>query len=131
MIAKVFLEIEEEAAMKDITIKRLPPRLDLPRQTRKDASQYHFEWGMALLEENDRGLWKDSLALSLNYNPFNFGARYYTIVSFFPVTIRRILIWIYKFPRLFYKTVITRFGIKQQFRKVKERIKQNSDKISS
>ena len=84
MIAKVFQEIEEQVAMKDIKIKPFPTRMEMPVQTRKDASQYHFEWGMALLEEGIKGFWKDDLTLSISYNPFNIRSRFYYAVGYLP-----------------------------------------------
>ena len=84
MIAKVFQEIEEKAAMKDIKINPLRRKMEMPKQTRKDASQYNFEWGMALLEENHKGLWKDDFALSISYNPFNVGSWFYYAVGYLP-----------------------------------------------
>jgi len=131
MIKKVFQEIEEDLAKKYKTKTPSSIRQKMPMQIRKIPSQYHFEWGMASLEEDYKGLWKDSLELSLCYNPFNLRARYYMGVSFFPVTIRRILIWIYKSPQIFYKIITIKFGIKQYLRKIKEKFTQKKDVFDS
>lgn len=68
----------------------------MPMRIRKGFSGCYLSWGKALLEENYKGLWKDALALSISYNPFNIGAWYHYIIGFFPSFVRPGLIELYK-----------------------------------
>ena len=96
MLSKVFGEIEADIAAKDKKSHPHPQELKMPRWIRKIPSRYYFQWGRAFLETNYKGLWKDALALSLVYNPFNIGARYYSIISLFPPFMRPPLFKLYK-----------------------------------
>ncbi|MFH1624220.1 MAG: hypothetical protein ABID54_03580, partial [Pseudomonadota bacterium] len=58
-------------------------------------SRYYFRWGRAFLEEGYEGLWKDALALSLSYNPFNIAALYYYIIGLSPSFICPLLFKLY------------------------------------
>jgi len=94
MLSRVVDEIE-----KDIAVKNKENNIEglkMPRWMRKSPSQYYFRWGRAFLESNCEGLWKDALALSLSYNPFNIGARYYYIVGLFPSFARSPFFKLYK-----------------------------------
>lgn len=96
MVARVFDEIERDVAARGGKRSSPPQKLEIPTQVRRSTSNYHFEWGRALLEENYRGLWKDELTLSISYYPFSIGARYYYITGFFPLFIRSVLVKLYK-----------------------------------
>jgi len=98
MVAKVFNEIERDVAAKDKeNLYPCPQKLEMPIWVRMIPSQYHFRWTRTLLEENyEEGLWKDALALSLSYNPFNISAWYYYVVSFLPSFVRPVLFGLYK-----------------------------------
>ena len=93
MLSRVFGEIEKDVATGDR--KSHPQELKMPIWVRNSPSQYHFQWGRAYLEEGYEGLWKDTLALSLAYNPFNVTARYYFIIGFFPASVRPLFFKLY------------------------------------
>jgi spore maturation protein CgeB len=87
MVAKVFRQIEQDMAAKDreSSPHPCPQKLKMPIWVRMIPSQYHFRWARVLLEKNYKeGLWKDTLALSLSYNPFNVCAWYYRVVGLLP-----------------------------------------------
>lgn len=96
LLSKIFDQIEKDIAAKDKEGPTRPQELKMPRRVRKIVSNYYFLWGGSFLEENYKGLWKDALALSLSYNPFNIGARYYYIVGFFPPFTRPTLFLLYR-----------------------------------
>ena len=90
MVAKVFRQIEQDMVAKNKESPYpCPQKLEMPIWVRMILSQYHFQWGRALLEENYKAdLWKDALALSLSYSPLHIGAWYYRLVSFLPSSMR-------------------------------------------
>jgi spore maturation protein CgeB len=96
MVSKVFRQIEQEVASDRKKIAAGTTKLEMPLRVRMLPGSYHFQWGRTLLEENYGGLWKDQLALSISYFPFNLGAWYYYIVGFLPSFMRRALIRVYK-----------------------------------
>ena len=120
MVSKVFIEIEKDSATKDW--KNIPhsPKPKIPMYIRRRYSVYHFEWGRALLEENFHGLWKDALELSIKYNPFNIGARYYSIVSVFPQNLRPLFFKIFEVAITFYQWVYFRIGSLSVIRRIKQ-----------
>ncbi len=120
MVEKVFLEIEEETSKKPIRIKPPASPVMLPKQTLKNMSDYHLEWGMAFLAENHKGLWKDSLALSRQYDPFNIQAGFHVVVSLLPAGIRPLLIAAWNFPGRFFRKVITMTGTRRYLQFLKQ-----------
>jgi len=102
MMSKVFGEIEKDLAAKDKESNPPPQELKMPMQIRKRFSDYYLDWGVAFLLENYKGLWKDALAFSISYNPFNIRAWGYYIVGFSPPFMRPGLIKLYRtlYPRL-------------------------------
>jgi len=102
MMSKVFGEIEKDLAAKDKESNPRPQELKMPMRMRKRFSDYYLDWGMAFLLENYKGLWKDALAFSISYNPFNIRAWGYYIVGFSPPFMRPGLIKLYRtlYPRL-------------------------------
>ena len=102
MLSKVFGEIEKDLAAKDKESNPRPQELKMPMRIRKRFSDYYLDWGMAFLLENYKGLWKDALAFSILYNPFNIRAWGYYIVGFSPPFMRPGLIKLYRtlYPRL-------------------------------
>ena len=93
MLSRVFGEIEKGVVVNGKETH--PQELKIPRRIRNLSSHYHFQWGKIFLEANHKGLWKDALALSLSYNPFNMGAWYYHVIGFFPPFIRTPLFKLY------------------------------------
>jgi len=96
MIAKVFSEIEQDMAARDKESDLNPQKLKMPMQMRRGASDYYFNWGHAFSQENYKGLWQETFALSISYNPFNIRAWLYYIVGLLPFSMRRALIRFYK-----------------------------------
>ncbi len=95
-VSKVFSQLEQDLATRDNKIVSTSKRMKMPIWVRMIPSQYHFQWGRTLTEEDyQRGLWKDALALSLSYNPLNIWAWYYYVVSFFPAFLRPALFRLY------------------------------------
>jgi len=94
ILSRVFDEIEKAVAENDK--KPQPQELKMPKWIRKSPSKYYFDWGKAFLEANYKGLWKDALETSLSYNPYNLGARYYSIISLLPSFTRPPFFWLYK-----------------------------------
>ncbi len=95
MFSRVFDEIERDIATKDKEDNPHPQELRMPMQIRKRFSDYYLRWGLAFLAENYNGLWKDALALSIRYYPFNTWAWYHYIIGFFPSFMRPALIRLY------------------------------------
>ncbi len=98
MVSNVFRKIEQDITAGDKESPYPCPRkLKMPMLTRLLLpSQYHFQWGRALLEENYKAaLWEDALALSLSYSPLHIGAWYYRVVSFLPSFMRPPLFGLY------------------------------------
>ena len=93
MYSRVFGELEKDIATGDKGSH--PQQLKMPIWVRNSPSQYYFQWGRAFLEEDYEGLWKDTLALSLSYNPFNIAAWYYYVVGFSPSFMRPLLFKLY------------------------------------
>ena len=93
MYSRVFDEIEKDIAANDE--KSHPQELKMPIWVRNSPSQYYFQWGRAFLEEGYDGLGKDTLALSLSYNPYNIAARYYYIIGLSPSFMRPLLFKLY------------------------------------
>jgi len=63
--------------------------------------------------ENYKGLWKDALALSIRYYPFNIWAWCYYIIGFSPYSVRPGLIKLYR-------TLYPRLGSMPYLRKIKQ-----------
>ncbi len=93
MLSRVFGEIEKDLAAGGK--KTYPQKLKMPIWVRNSPSKYYFQWGRGFLEEGYDGLWKDTLALSLSYNPFNIAARYYYIIGSSPSFMRPLLFKLY------------------------------------
>ena len=93
MHSRIFSEIEKDIA--DKGKKSHPQELKMPIWVRNSPSQYYFQWGRAFLEEGYKGLWKDTLALSLSYNPFNIATRYYYMIGSSPSFMRPLLFKLY------------------------------------
>jgi len=93
MYSRVFDKIEKNIANGDR--KSRPQKLKMPMWVRNSPSRYYFRWGRAFLEEGYEALWKDALALSLSYNPFNIAARYYYIIGISPSFVRPLLFKLY------------------------------------
>ncbi len=93
MMSKVFTEIENTitAGVK----KSRPEKIKMPIWVRNSPSQFYFQWGRAYLEDGYEDLWKDTLALSLSFNPLNISARYYYIIGSFPSFLRPIFFRLY------------------------------------
>ena len=96
MHSRIFGEIEKDLAARGRQTNVQPQAVKMPIQMRKRFSDYYFRWGMALAVENYQGLWKDSVELSISYNPFNIGAWLYHIVGFLPSFMRPALFRLYK-----------------------------------
>jgi hypothetical protein len=86
---KVFRKIEKYSANDE---KNKLQKLIMPMSIRKRVSKFYRMWGEAFLLENYKGLWKDSLSLSLVYNPLDIRVQFSYAVGFLPVPIRCILI---------------------------------------
>jgi spore maturation protein CgeB len=92
MYSRLFTEIESDVAEKDRKNNRSSLELKMPMAVRKIPSDYYMIWGGLFLLENYKGLWKDALALSLSYNPFNFRAWCCYVVGSLPYPVRLTLI---------------------------------------
>jgi len=95
MISKLFNEIEKDIATRGKDDNPHPQELEMPRHIRKRFSDYYLWWGLAFLAKNYKGLWKDALALSIRYYPFNTWAWSHYIIGFFPSFMRPALIRLY------------------------------------
>jgi len=107
MVSNVFGEIEKGLAAKGRGSNPRAQELKMPRWVRGRHSIYFFQWGRALLEENYKGLWKDALALSISYDPFNMRAWYYYIASFFPSPTHFALFRLYAAMEKLYKMLLS------------------------
>ncbi|MBI3611420.1 MAG: glycosyltransferase family 1 protein [Nitrospirae bacterium] len=104
MFSKVFNEIERDIATQGKKNGSLFQEPKMPIQMRKNFSNYYLNWGMALLKENYTDFWKDTLALSISYNPSNVRARiYYYIGNFFPSFMRSFLFGLFNVLGKLYK----------------------------
>jgi len=92
MISRVFKDIEEHSANGGNDRSR---ELIMPMPIRRRASSFYRMWGEAFLVENYKGLWKDSLSLSLVYNSSSLRARFSNAVGSLPLSIRFVLIQFY------------------------------------
>jgi len=91
MVEKVITEIEARLP-RDKEDEYNPIIFKMPIWVRSIYSRYNLDWGRASMEDNfESGFWKDDLALSLRYNPFNIWAWYYTAASGFPAPVRNFL----------------------------------------
>lgn len=97
MVANVFGEIERDTTARGKEAYPYPEKLKMPVLTRTILpSQYHFHWGRALLAEDyEKGLWKESLSLSLSCSPLNIAAWYCYGVGFLPASLRPALLGLY------------------------------------
>lgn len=122
MIAKVFSEIEQDMAAGSKKGNLNPQKLKMPMLTRLVLpSQYHLQWGRALLEENYKeDLWKDALALSLSYSPFNIGAWYYYVASFLPSSMRPAFFKLYSVMEKLLRALLSGLGSMPYLRKMKQ-----------
>lgn len=92
VLSRVFNEIEEDIVKKGKEGKTPVLKSKMPREIRKRFSDYYYNWGAALSEENYKGLWQDALALSIRYYPFDMRAWYHFIISFLPYSVRTTII---------------------------------------
>ena len=123
MVSNVFNEIEQDTAAKDKKSNPRPQKLKIPIRIRMIRSQYHFQWARTLLEENYKEcLWKDELALSLSYNPFNIWAWYYYGISFLPSFMRPALFGLYRAMEELGRALRSRLGSIPYLRKMKHSI---------
>lgn len=125
MVADVFDQIEKDIAEKHRENKAAssPQKLKIPLRARMIASQYHFEWARALSEQPDKkGLWKDSIELSLSYNPWNISARYYSILNSLPVLMQPPLFRLYRIADRLMKALRYVLGSIQCLKKMKQSI---------
>lgn len=98
MVARVFREIENGTAgtggRGDATGT---VRDGMPLPARIVLSQYHCQWGRALMEANrPAALWKESLAASLSYNRLQLAAWYYRLVGLLPRPMRTLPLVMYR-----------------------------------
>ena len=93
MLSRVFGKIEKDTATRDK--ESHSQELKMPIWVRNSPSQYYFQWGRAFLEKGYEGLWKDTLELSLQYNPLNISAFYYYMTGHSPSFMRQILFKLY------------------------------------
>ena len=97
VLSRVFDEMEKDTAARGREGSPHPQELlKMPMQMRKDFSNFHLYWAAGLSLANYKGLWKDALALSISYNPFNIRARLYYIIGFSPPFMRRALFKLYR-----------------------------------
>ncbi|MFC2040821.1 glycosyltransferase [Chloroflexota bacterium] len=96
MIAKVFHEIENDFAAKGREANPHLQELQMPTWIHKRHSNYYFQLGRILLEENYKDIWREALTLSISHNSFNLRAWYYYITSFFPSPMRLASFRIYR-----------------------------------
>jgi len=96
VLSRVFGEMEEDTAAKGREGSPHPQQLKMPMWIRRRFSKFYLYWAVALSLENYKGLWKDDLALSISYNPFNIWARLYYIIGFSPLFMRRALFRLYR-----------------------------------
>ncbi|MFC2040567.1 glycosyltransferase [Chloroflexota bacterium] len=122
MIAKVFSEIEQDVAAGSNKGNLNPQKLKMPMLTRLVLpSEYHLQWGRALFEENYKeDLWKDALALSLSYSPFNIGAWYYYVASFLPTFMRPASFKLYRAIEKLLRALLSELGSLPYLRKMKQ-----------
>jgi len=85
IMSRVFQEIDDDISNGQ---KRKLTRVSMPNDIRKKVSDFYLNYGEAFLTENDNGLWKDALALSIRYYPFNKFSWYLYIGGFLPYPIR-------------------------------------------
>jgi spore maturation protein CgeB len=86
IMSNVFQKIEQYTASSDNNNRRKD--LIMPLPIKKRVSNFYKSWGVAYLLENDNGLWKDALALSLSYNPSNTVARAWNALGSLPFIFR-------------------------------------------
>jgi len=96
MISRVFTDIERIAKNEELHKKAKVARLTDNTQIRRLFSSHYLHWGIIFLTENYKDLWKDALALSISYNPFNLVAQGYRIIGFFPLLLRPTLLRLYQ-----------------------------------
>jgi spore maturation protein CgeB len=96
MVSKVFRQIAEDISAKGKKTQPEEPKMKMPMRIRKRFSDYYLKWGIAFSMENHKGLWKDALALSILYYPFNIRAWYHYILGFLPYSVRLSLIRLYR-----------------------------------
>jgi len=93
MFSRIFNEVEKDLATGDN--KSHPQELKMPIWVRNGPSQYYFQWGRGFLEEGYEGFWKDAIAFSLSYNPFNIAAWYYYAIGILPSFLRPLFFKLY------------------------------------
>lgn len=117
IMSRVFAEIEKDTS----TVQKSNPKeLRMPIQIRNRVSDYYMGWGRAFLLENYKGFWKDALALSMSYNPFNIRSWCYYIASFFPSPLRPALFRLYTAMGKLYGTLLSRLTSIPYLRKMKQ-----------
>ena len=120
MLSNVFREIEKDIATKDKESKSLLSKSKMPKEIRKRFSDYYFNWGEAVLLENYKCLWKDQLALSIRYYPFNTRAWYLYIVGFLPSFMRPSLIMLYEALGKLRRALLSGLGSIPYLKKMKQ-----------
>jgi spore maturation protein CgeB len=123
IMLKVFRKIEKYSTNDK---KSKLQKLIMPMSIRKRVSKFYRMWGEAFLLENYKGLWKDSLSLSLVYNPLDIRVQFSYTVGFLPVPLRCILIQPYVTAIKLRKKLITVFTsmpmVKIIYHKLKKRL---------
>ncbi|MFC1921513.1 glycosyltransferase [Chloroflexota bacterium] len=123
MIARVFEQIEQDAAINGRSDKDYSRELKMPLLVRRIAACYHFEWGRILLEENyKRSLWNDELDLSLSYTITHFSTWYYKVAGLFPLSLRSPLLELYRVIERFSMNLRGRLGTIVWLKKLKAAI---------
>lgn len=96
LVADVFEKIEVDIAARGHKKQDIRHELRMSSGARMAASNYHFRWGRAFLEQNaQRQRWKESLELSIAYNPVNVSAWCYRFIGLLPRFVRPILFHLY------------------------------------
>ncbi len=96
MMSRIFGEIEKDITAMDKESNFHSQEIGMPRLMLTEFSNYYFYWAVALSMENSKGLWKDALAVSISYNPFNIWAWCYYIIGFSPSFVRCALFKLYR-----------------------------------
>jgi spore maturation protein CgeB len=122
MVSRVFSEIGEDLAARGRPNNPHFPQTKIPRRVRTSVSQYHVQWGRALLEENYKGLWKDELALAIWWAPFSIRARYYYVISLCPRFIRLAVMKADSAVNALYRALLVRLGYIPYLKKIKQKL---------
>jgi len=88
MYSRLFTEIKSDIAEKGRKNNRSSLELKMPINACRLASVYYMKWGYLFLLDNYKGLWKDALAISISYYPFNIFSWCYYITGLLPFFMR-------------------------------------------